>query len=60
MDFGLVQNVINRMKKASASGKGVRISAAELAEMKLTIFSEIWEQVDPRHLTTKSSEKEPE
>ena len=51
----LVQNVFNRMKKAHFSGKGVRINKEELAEMNLTIFGEIWDTPDPRHLTSRSS-----
>lgn len=51
----LVQNVLNRMKRAHESGRGVRISAVELSEMSCSIFGEIWEQDDPRHLTSRSS-----
>jgi hypothetical protein len=43
-----VQNVLNRMKKASDSNKGIRISAEELQSMRLTIFGEMWEEPDPR------------
>jgi len=58
MEFQLVQNVINRMKKAYDSKKGICISAAELAEMKLTVFGEIWEQDEPRPLSDQSSGRE--
>lgn len=45
-------NVLNRMREAFASGHGVRISADELRALSVTFIGQIWEESDPRILTT--------
>ena len=46
--LNLSQDVFTRMRLAYENGRGIRISAAELQNLSLTILGEIWCQPDPR------------
>lgn len=55
MEFNKVQDLLNRMKQAHHKGRGIRISAEELAELSATFLGELWDQPDPRDLTRHSN-----
>ena len=43
-----IQNIINRLKTAADTGRGVRLSYTDVQTLRLTSFGESWDQSDPR------------
>jgi hypothetical protein len=46
--YDLCQDALNRMRKASENGTGVRLSADEIQAFRVTILGEMWNTPDPR------------
>ena len=42
-------NALDRMKRASDRGTGCHLTAAMIAELRLTFLGEIWDEARPQH-----------